>query len=110
MRVALGPTSPTALRKSLWSKLVSDQQETLVEFPCDFMIKAMGKATPQFHATVLSIIQQHDKAFTADKIIERESKKGTFVSVTFHVYVENKPQLDAIYQNLTDSEHVLWSM
>jgi len=90
--------------------VLEEQQETLVEFPCDFMIKAMGKSNPQFHETVLSIIQQHDATFTADKIVPRESKKGTFVSVTFHVYVESKPELDAIYQNLTDSEHVMWSM
>ena len=89
---------------------MEEQQETLVEFPCDFMIKAMGKSTPEFHDTVVSIVKQHDESFTKDRIIERESKKGTFVSVTFHVYVENKPDLDAIYQNLTDSEHVLWSM
>ena len=87
-----------------------EQPETLVEFPCDFMIKAMGKATPEFHETVVSIVQKHDASFTKDNIVERESKKGTFVSVTFNVYVESKPELDAIYQNLTDSEHVLWSM
>ena len=87
-----------------------EEQETLVEFPCDFMIKAMGKASPEFHDTVVSIVQKHDESFTKDKIVERESKKGTFVSVTFYVYVENKPDLDAIYQNLTDSELVLWSM
>ena len=86
------------------------EQETLVEFPCDFMIKAMGKASPEFHEAVVSIVRQHDDSFTKDKIVERESKKGTFVSVTFYVYVESKPDLDAIYQNLTDSEHVLWSM
>lgn len=89
---------------------MTEQQETLVEFPCDFMIKAMGKSNPEFHETVLSIIQQHDETFTPDKITERESKKGTFVSVTFYVYVESKPALDAIYQNLTDSEHIMWSM
>jgi len=89
---------------------VEEQQETLVEFPCDFMIKAMGKSGPQFNEAVVAIVQQHDETFTADKMVTRESKKGTFVSITFHVYVENKPQLDAIYQNLTDSEHVLWSM
>lgn len=89
---------------------MAEEQETLVKFPCDFMIKAMGKSNPEFLQTVLSIVQRHDSDFTADKIVERESKKGTFVSVTFHVHVENKPQLDAIYQNLTDSEHVLWSM
>lgn len=89
---------------------MAEQQETLVKFPCDFMIKAMGKANSQFHETVLSIVHQHDKTFTADKITERESKKGTYISVTFYVYVENKPELDAIYQNLTDSEHIMWSM
>ena len=86
------------------------EQETLVKFPCDFMIKAMGKSTQTFHDTVISIVQRHDPSFSADKIRSRPSKNGNFVSVTFHVYVENKPDLDAIYQNLTDSEHVLWSM
>ncbi len=37
---------------------MSNEEETLFEFPCQFSVKAMGLAAPDFDALVLSIVRQ----------------------------------------------------
>jgi len=89
---------------------MSEEQESLIDFPCDFMIKAMGKTDSVFHQTVVEIGHRHDPKFNASRMVARESKSGTYTSLSVTVYAESKPHLDAIYQDLFDSEHVLWAM
>ena len=86
------------------------EQETLVEFPCDFVIKAMGRATPEFQKIVYDIIKKHDATFDPKNAKSQLSKNGKFVSITVTVYTTSKPHLDGIYQELTDCGHVLWSL
>ena len=86
------------------------QQESLIDFPCDFMIKAMGKTDSEFHENVIEIGHRHDPKFNATRVTSRESKNGTYTSLSVTVYAENKPHLDKIYQDLFDNEHVLWAL
>jgi len=86
------------------------EQETLIEFPCHFVIKAMGRATPEFQKVVFDIFKKHDSKFDPKKAKSQASKNGKFTSITVSVYTTSKPHLDGIYQDLTDSGHVLWSL
>jgi len=88
----------------------TDEQETLIEFPCDFMIKVMGKTGATLENFVLNTAFKHDSNFDAAKTKKRASKNGNYTSLTITVYVESKPQLDAIYQELSENELVLWAM
>ena len=38
---------------------MSEQQDTLLEFPCQFPIKVMGPATDEFEYTVVTIVRRH---------------------------------------------------
>ena len=72
--------------------------ETLIEFPCKFPIKAMGRGEDGFEALVTSIILAH-----ADKVIDEPvkinpSSSGKFISVTVTIEAHSKAQLDKIYQ------------
>lgn len=87
-----------------------EQQESLIDFPCDFMIKAMGKTDSDFHKNVLEIGHRHDPKFNTARVAARQSKNGTYTSLSVTVYAENKPHLDKIYQDLFDNEHVLWAI
>ncbi|PID45564.1 MAG: transcriptional regulator [Proteobacteria bacterium] len=89
---------------------MSNEQETLIDFPCDFTIKAMGKTNSDFKECVIAIGRRHDPKFDATRVVARESKHGSYTSLSLIVYAENKPHLDAIYQDLHDSEHVLWAI
>ena len=86
------------------------EKETVLEFPCDFEVKAMGKATAEFQDVVYAIFKKHYPEFDPKKTKHKPSKNGNFVSISVMVYTTSKPHLDGIYQDLTDSGHVLWSM
>ena len=77
------------------------EQETLIEFPCDFPIKVMGETRDEFAQTIIDVIRVHDNAFDATKVEMRASSAGKYLSLTCTVYVTPKPQLDDIYRALT---------
>lgn len=82
-------------------KATPPEQETLVEFPCDFLIKVMGETSDTFAASMLEVIQNHEPKFDASKIEMRGSSSGKYISLSCSVFVESKPQLDAIYRALS---------
>jgi len=86
---------------------VTDQQETLLEFPCKFPVKAMGLGKDGFEALVTSIILNHAEIFAGERISSVSSGSGKYLSVTVTIEAHSKTQLDRIYQDLTDCEHVL---
>ena len=79
----------------------STEQETLIEFPCDFPIKVMGETHADFTSEVIKTICQLEPSFDASKIEMRGSSGGKYISLTCSVYVTSKPQLDDIYCALT---------
>jgi uncharacterized protein len=76
-------------------------QETLIEFPCDFLIKVMGETRPDFTAEIIKTIQGVMPSFDAGKIEMRGSSGGKYISLTCTVYVTSKLQLDNIYRALS---------
>ncbi len=85
---------------------VPSDQETLIEFPCNFPIKVMGEAHEEFANLILNVIQQHLPEFDATRIEMRASTGGKYVSLTCTVLVQSKPQLDDIYRSLTSHPKV----
>lgn len=86
------------------------EEETLIEFPCEFPVKVMGAAIPEFHTIIEKIAKKHDPDFIPKETKYKNSKTGKYVSLTLNIHAKDKPQLDAIYQDLTDSELVLWAL
>lgn len=86
------------------------EEETLLEFPCQFSIKAMGKNTPDFNSIVVDIVQQHVNENDSLAVKSRPSKGDKYLAVTVTIEATSKKQLDAIYQGLTDCPEVLMSL
>ena len=76
-------------------------EETLIEFPCDFPIKVMGETRDDFAETIVAVIQQLQPDFHAGRTEMRASSGGRYLSLTCWVHVTSKPQLDDIYRALT---------
>ena len=85
----------------------SDQQETLLEFPCTFPVKAMGRNEDGFEALVTKIVLNHAEMSAAEAVTTNLSSSGKYLSVTVTIGAISKAQLDRIYQDLTDCEQVL---
>jgi len=81
--------------------------DSLLEFPCDFPIKVMGKDSPQFRRTSLAIIEEHVGELTKEDVSERQSKDGNFVALTYNLTIENREQLDSIYSALSNHDDIL---
>ncbi|MGN6084252.1 DUF493 family protein [Trinickia sp.] len=80
---------------------MSPVNESLFEFPCDFPIKVMGKAHPDFTETVVSVVRQFDASFDATRVEIRPSSGGNYTGLTVTVRAHSREQLDEIYRALT---------
>ncbi|PPC91746.1 MAG: transcriptional regulator [Methylobacter sp.] len=83
------------------------QTEAVWEFPCQFPVKAMGRSSPELELVVIEIIRRHSPETQSDAVRLRPSKAGNYTSVTVVIEAFSKQQIDAIYQDLTDSPHIL---
>ena len=86
------------------------EETTLLEFPCEFSVKAMGLTSPDFDAAVVEVVRRHAPDMTEGCVSSRPSKNGKYTSITVTIQATSKKQLDAIYQDLTDHKHVLMSL
>lgn len=81
--------------------------ESLLEFPCRFPIKVMGRRSDEFENLVTGIVCSHAELWPGEAIRTTSSRAGNYLSVTAVVNATSKAQLDAIYQELTDCDQVL---
>jgi uncharacterized protein len=89
---------------------MSDDPETLLEFPCRFPVKAAGKAGEDFDALVVEIVRRYAPDLSEGSVVMRESSGGKWVSVTVVIEATSKAQLDAIYRELSAHEKVVWAI
>ena len=85
-------------------------EELLMEFPCEFPIKMMGREAPEFHALVRQLVEKHTGPLSDEAFQSAQSRNGRFVSITATVTAESREQLDAIYGDLTAHDDVLMAL
>lgn len=85
-------------------------KQSLLEFPCRFPIKAMGRQSDEFEALITRIVLKHAELWRDESIRSVPSRAGNFVSVTAVIEARSQRQLDAIYQDLTDCVQVLMAL
>jgi putative lipoic acid-binding regulatory protein len=77
------------------------EQQTLLEFPCDFPLKIMGETREGFAEAIVAVVRQHVPDFDAARVEMRASSGGKYLSLTCTVIATSKPQLDNLYRELT---------
>jgi putative lipoic acid-binding regulatory protein len=84
--------------------------ETLLEFPCDFPIKIMGRESPEFRVLARSLVEKYTGSLADDAIQGSLSRNGAFVSVTITINAQSQQQLDDIYRAVTSNDDVLMAL
>ena len=81
----------------------SDQApaDTLLEFPCVFPLKIMGRADDALAPAVLEIVRRHAPDFDGKTMVTRASSAGNYLSLTCTINATSKAQLDALYRELS---------
>ncbi len=75
-------------------------QVGVLEFPCAFPIKIMGRTQDGFAQAIVGIVHRHAPDFDAATLEMRASSAGNYLSVTATVNATSREQLDALYRDL----------
>ena len=76
-------------------------QASLLEFPCEFPLKVMGRREDGFAQAVSEIVQRHAADFVPSTLAMRASRNARFLSLTVTITARSKDQLDALYRELS---------
>jgi putative lipoic acid-binding regulatory protein len=84
-----------------------EDRETLLQFPCTYPLKVMGRNTEEFQVTVRSIIERHVPEVTQVRYSSRASSGDKYLSITATLVAQSQEQLKVIYSELAGNNLVL---
>lgn len=79
-------------------------EETLLEFPCDYAIKAMGLSSEKLDLIVVNIVSKHVDDLAEGAVTTKQSSGGKYTSITVNIRATSKAQLDDVYRELSGHE------
>ncbi len=79
----------------------------LLRFPTDYPIKVVGRPSPEFRARIHAVVLKHVPNVETDRITERLSENGNFLSISYMIVAESREQVVALARDLTSAEGVL---
>jgi uncharacterized protein len=85
---------------------VSEEQEALT-FPTDYPVKVLGRPSPEFRARVHAIVLKHVPDTSSDRVSERLSENGNFISISYNLHMQSREQVVALVNELTACELVM---
>ena len=85
-------------------------EDTLLEFPCEFQVKAIGLQDQSFELLVIEIINKHVEKLSGDAVTTRASGNAKYLSVSVTITATSKRQLDAIYIELSGHDRVVMAL
>ena len=85
-------------------------QPSLLEFPCRFPIKAMGRTNSALTQQVEELVRRHVPTLKPEDISTRPSARGNYVAITITITATSRAQLDAIYLDLNSHESIVMTL
>jgi putative lipoic acid-binding regulatory protein len=77
-----------------------------IEFPCAYPIKVLGRSSEAYASIILEVFERHAPGFDQTTIEVRDSRNGTFTSLTITITATGPEQLEALHQGLLATGHV----
>lgn len=82
-------------------------EESLLQFPCEFPLKIMGRMEPGFAQEVIAIVKRFAPDFDESTVQMRPSSKKNYISLTCTLHATSREQLDNLYRELCDHPTVV---
>ena len=79
----------------------------LLEFPCDYPLKVVGRRDAGLRARVHAIVLRHAPGLDASQVSERPSSNGAYTSISYRLRAESRAQVEALVTDLKACEGVL---
>jgi uncharacterized protein len=93
--------------------LVSDEgtqdpkAEELLKFPTDYPIKVVGRSSDELRARVHAVMLRHVPGLDPDRVSERLSEEGRYLSITYTITAQSRAQIVTLVTDLKATEGVL---
>lgn len=84
--------------------LPQQKLKDLLEFPCNFTFKVVGKKRADLADDVVVVVQKYIKGNYTPR--EQISSKGTYSSISIDIVAENIEQVETLYTELAKIEGV----
>jgi hypothetical protein len=82
-------------------------QPPRVLFPCEYPIKVVARKVPELRQLLDEVFARHAGSGSLDRVSERPSGQGNFVSVTYVIEAQSEAQIAAIFESLKQCPHVM---
>ena len=82
-------------------------QPPLLQYPTDYPIKVVGRPSDEFRARVHGVMLRHAPRLDTDRVSERLSENGNFLSISYVIVAESSDQVIALVNDLKATEGVL---
>jgi uncharacterized protein len=86
------------------------RRDTLLTFPCDYIVKVIGKTSDTFEGEVIALVRKIFPKLGEGAVKLNQSKENTYIALTISLKVDSKQQLDLLYKDLSDSPHVIFAL
>ena len=90
--------------------MIEPEFSTAFEFPCSFPLKVIGQADDDFEAFAVSIVRKHVPNVDGAAVTSRLSRGGKYLAVTITFTAESRPQLEALYQELSETKRIVMAL
>lgn len=87
-----------------------NDQETLLEFPCAFPIKIMGRTEDGFANAMLEVVLRHAPDFDSATLAMKASSGNKYLSLTCTINATSKQQLDDLYREISAHPMVVMAL
>jgi hypothetical protein len=78
-----------------------------LEFPTDYPLKVVGRPAAEWRARVHAIVLRHAPTLEPQRVSERLSANGNYVSISYLLRAESRAQIEALVQELRACEGVV---
>ena len=78
-----------------------------LQFPSDYPVRVVGRPQEGFRARVHAIVLRHAPALAPERVSERLSARGNFLSISYLLRAESRAQVEALVSELQGCEGVL---
>ena len=76
-------------------------------FPTDYPVKVLGRPSPEWRARVHAIVLRHAPDTGAERLAERLSANGNFLSLSYRLNARSRAQVEALVAELKACDGVL---
>lgn len=77
-----------------------------IQFPCDYPIKVVGDAAPDFTEFVVEIVKRHAPDIDEERMSLRLSGQNKYYALTIYILATGESQLQAIFEELKSTGRV----